>query len=110
MANKDKMEKAAQNVAETTRDPAQTVVDHTVGLQERNVQFTQSMVDSYIKELRQQAERNRAVLEEFATRAEKQRDAYQTLVSETVDAYMDFVYAPFSYYREGLQAVGKAAK
>lgn len=110
MANKDKMEKAAQNAAETTRDSVQTVVDHTVGLQERNVQFAQSVTDGYIKEMRHQAESNRAMLEEFATRAEKQRDAYQTLVSETVDAYMDFAYAPFSYYREGLQAVGKAAK
>ncbi len=102
--NVEKANKAAEKLAETTWDSYQTVVDHTVGLQERNVRFAQGVVDGSIKELRQQAESNRAMTQEFVERVEKQRDAYQTLVEQSLDAYMDLAYAPLSYYKQGLQA------
>lgn len=101
----DKANRAAEKLAETTRDSYQTVLDHVVGLQERNVRFAQGVVDNSIRELRQQAESNRAMTQEMVERAEKQRGAYQTLLNESVDAYLDLVYAPFSYYKKGLQAV-----
>jgi len=110
MANMDKANKAAERLAGTTRDSFQTVLDHTVGLQERNVRFAQDLVDSSIKELRYQAESNRAMTQELVERAEKQRDAFQTLVEESVDAYMDLAYAPSSYYKEGLEAAKKVVR
>jgi len=106
----DKANKAAERLAGTTRDSFQTVLDHTVGLQERNVRFAQDLVDSSIKELRYQAESNRAMTQELVERAEKQRDAFQTLVEESVDAYMDLAYAPYSYYKEGLEAAKKVVR
>jgi hypothetical protein len=110
MANIDKANWAVERLAETTRDSYQTVLEHTVGLQERNVRFAQGLVDSSIKELRYQAESNRAVTQELVERAEKQREAFRTLIEESVDAYMDLLYAPFSYYREGLEAARKAVR
>ena len=106
----EKANEAAEKLAETTRDSYQTVVDHAVGLQERNVRFAQGIVDDSIEELRYQVESNRAMSQELVERVEKQRDAYQALVGQTVDAYMDLAYAPFSYYREGLQAAKRAGK
>ena len=100
----DEANKAAERLAESTRDSFGTVVDHAVALQERNVRFAQGLVDSSIKELRTQAESNRELTQEFVDRAEEQRDAFRTLFEESVDAYMDLAYAPFSYYREGLEA------
>jgi hypothetical protein len=47
---------------------------------------------------------------ELFERAEDQRDAYQTLVEQSIDAYMDLAYAPFTYYKEGLEATRKAAR
>jgi len=108
--NVEKANKAAEKLAETTRDSYQTVVDHAVGLQERNVRFAQGVVDGSIKELRHQAESNRAMTQELVERVEKQRDAYQTLVGQSLDAYMDLAYAPLSYYKEGLQATRKAVR
>jgi hypothetical protein len=105
MANQEKAKKAAEKLTQTTRDSYKTVLDHVVGMQERNVRFAQGMVDNSIKELRQQAETNQALTQELVERTEKQRDAYQTLVQESVDAYMDFAFAPFSYYKKGLEAV-----
>jgi hypothetical protein len=110
MANMDKANKAAEHLAQTTRDSFGTFVDHAVGLQERNVRFAQGLVDSSIKELRYQAESNRAMTQEIVERAERQRDAVQTLFEESVDAYMDLAYAPLSYYKEGLEAARNATR
>jgi hypothetical protein len=106
----DKANKAAERLAETTRDSFGTVLDHAVGLQERNVRFAQGLVDGTIKELRQQVESNRAMTQELVDRAERQREAFQTLLEESVDAYMDLAYAPFSYYKEGLEAAKKVTR
>jgi methyl-accepting chemotaxis protein len=110
VASREKANEAAQRLAETTRDSFQTVLDHTVGLQERNVRFAQGLVDDSIGELRQQAESNRALTQELVERAERQRGAFQSVVEESVDAYLDLLYAPLSYYREGLEAAGKVAR
>jgi hypothetical protein len=110
MATTEKTNKAMERLAETTRDSYQTVMDHTVGLQERNVRFAQGVVDGTIKELRYQVESNRSVAGELLERADDQRDAYQTLVQQSIDAYMDLAYAPFTYYKEGLAAARKATR
>ena len=83
--NVEKANKAAENLAGATRDSCQTVMDHAVGLQERNVRFAQGVVDGSIKELRHQAEGNRSMTQELAERVEKQRHAYQTLVEQSFD-------------------------
>jgi uncharacterized lipoprotein YmbA len=110
LVNTEKANKAVERLAETTRDSYQTILDHAVGLQERNGRFAQGFVDSSIKELRHQAESNRSVLGVLFERAEQQRDAYQALVEQSLDGYMNLAYAPFSYYREGLEAVRKVAR
>jgi hypothetical protein len=107
VANIEKMNQAAEKLARANQDVAQTVVEHTIGLGERNVRFAQGVVDNSVKEIRQQAESNRALTQEFVERAENQRAAFQTVVEESVDAYLDFVFAPLSYYKEGLQAAKK---
>ena len=110
MADMDKANKAAERLAETTRDSFGTILDHAVALQERNVRFAQGLVDGSIKEFRHQVESNRAMTHELVERAEKQRDAFQTLIEESVDAYMDLAYVPFSYYKEGLEAARKVVR
>ncbi len=108
MTNVEKMNKATEKLARANQDAAQTMVEHVVGLGERNVRFAQAVADDSVKEIRQQAESNRALTQQFVERAENQREAFQTVVEESVDAYMDFVFAPFAYYKEGFQAAKKA--
>ena len=105
MATITKANRAAENVAKSTGDAYKTVIDHTMAVGERNVRFTQGIVDAWTREIQGQAESNRAMTQELVERAEKQREALQTLVEESVDAYMDIVYAPFSYYKQGLRLV-----
>ena len=110
MATMEKANKAAERLARTTGDSYKMVIDHVVALQERNVRFAQGLVDTSIKEVRSQAETNQAMTQELVERAEKQREALQTLVEESVDAYVDLAYAPFAYYKEGLEAAKRVAR
>jgi hypothetical protein len=105
MATMEKTNRAAEQLAKTTGDSYKTVVDHTVAQQERNVKFWREALDGAVREVRGQAESNRALTQELVERAERQRDAFRTLLDESVDAYVDLVYAPFAYYRQGLRLV-----
>ncbi len=105
MATIEKANKVTEQVMATTSDSYKTVLDHTVALQERNMKFWKDMFENGTREVRQQVESNRVMTQELVERAEKQRGAFQTLVGESVDAYMDFVYAPLSYYKQGLKVV-----
>lgn len=97
--------KTAERLAKANADTYKLVVDHFAAQQERNVRFAQGTLDGVVREVRHQAESNRSLTQELVDRAERQRGAYQTLVEQSVDAYMDLLYAPLSYYKQGLQAV-----
>jgi len=101
----EKASKAAEQLAKMTGDSYKTVIDHTVALQERNVKFLQGVFEGTVREIRSQTESNHEVIEELVERAERQRDAFQTLFEESVGAYVDLAYAPFAYYRQGLRLV-----
>jgi hypothetical protein len=105
VATIEKANKAAEQLTRTTGDSYKTVIDHTVALQERNLKFWQGAFDGAVREIRGQAESNRGLTQELVDRAEGQRDAFRTLIEESLDAYMDLAYAPFSYFRQGLRLV-----
>jgi hypothetical protein len=100
-----KANRTAERLAKTSGDSYKTVIDHVVAQQERNVRFAQELFDGTAREIRHQAESNRALTQELVERAEKQRDAFRTLVGESIDAYTDLLYAPLAYYRQGLRLV-----
>jgi hypothetical protein len=100
-----KASKTMEDLAVTARDSFKVTVDHTVGMQERNVRFAQGVADGSIKELRQQVEANRAMTQEMVEKAEGQRETFQKLAEESINTYMDMIYAPFSYFKEGLHVV-----
>ena len=101
----EKTGRTAERLAKTSGDTYKLVVDHFSAQQERNVRFAQEVLDGTVREVRHQAESNRELTQELVERVERQRGAYQTLVEQSVDAYMDLLYAPLSYYKEGLKVV-----
>ncbi len=107
MANMEKANEAAHRLVQTTQDSYRTVVDHAVGLQERNVRFTQGLVEDSIRGLRQQSERNWDMAEELVERAGEQSEAFRGFVEGSVNTYMRFLCAPFSYHKEGPEAAKK---
>ena len=100
MVNSGKVNEAAERFAGSTLDSYWTVVDHAVGVQERNARFTQRVAESSIQEMRRQAESNLAMTQTLAEWAEEQSDVFRTFAEEWVDAYTNFLYAPFSSYSQ----------
>ena len=105
METTKRINKTAERLAQTSGDSYKMVIDHVVEWQERNVRFAQEMLGGTVREIRHQAESNRALTQELVERAEVQRDAFRTLVGESVDTYTDLMYAPLAYYRQGLRLV-----
>jgi hypothetical protein len=105
VATMEKASRAAEQLVRATGDSYKMAIDHVVALQERNVRFAQGLVDESIKELRSQVESNRAMSQELVDRAERQRDAFRTVVEESTDAYVELLYTPFAYFRQGLRLV-----
>jgi len=100
-----RINKTAERLAKTRGDSYKMVIDHMVARQERNVRFAQEMIGGTVREIRHQAESNRALTQELVERAEMQRDAFRTLVGESVDAYTDLLHTPLAYYKQGLRLV-----
>ena len=105
METMEKTGQTAERLAKTSGDTYKLVVDHFAAQQERGVRFAQEVLDGTAREVRHQTESNRSLTQELVERAEQQRGAYQTLVEQSVDAYMDLLYAPLSYYKQGLRVV-----
>ena len=105
METTKRINRTAEQLAKTSADSYKMAIDHVVARQDRNVRFAQEMFGGTVREIRHQAESNRALTRELVERAEMQRDAFRTLVGESVDAYTDLLYAPLAYYRQGLRLV-----
>jgi predicted metal-dependent phosphotriesterase family hydrolase len=105
VATMENVNRAAETLMERTADSYKTVVDHTVGMQERNVRFFRGILEDFAGEVRHQAEANRALTQELVDRAERQREVFQSVVEDSFNAYWNVAYAPLSYYKEGLQQV-----
>ncbi len=100
-----KVNMTAERLARTSVESYKILVDHVVGQQERNVRFAREIFEGTAREIRHQAESNTALAQELLERAENQRETFQALVGESVDAYRDLLYAPLSFYRQGLRLV-----
>src|SRR5687768_9281173 len=100
-----RINRTAERLAKTNADSYKMVIDHVVARQERNARFAQEMFGGAVREIRHQAESNKVLTQELVERAETQRDAFRTLVGESVDAYTDLLYAPLAYYKQGLRLV-----
>ena len=105
MDTAQRINRTAERLAKTSADSYKMVMDHVVAWQERNVRFAQEMFGGTGREIRHQSESNRALTWELVERAEMQRDAFRTLVGESVDAYTGLLYAPLAYYKQGLRLV-----
>ncbi len=105
METTERINRTAERLAKTGADSYKMVIDHAVARQERNVRFTREIFGDAVREIRHQAESNKVLARELVERAETQRDAFRTLVGESVDAHTDLLYAPLAYYKQGLRLV-----
>jgi len=99
-------------VVEQPRKPQeafQAVVDKTVAAQERNIRYAQSILENGTEVWKSHAEGTRALVQTIQEQSRKQQESFQTLVHETVDAYVSFWNAPFAYYQQALNTAESIA-
>jgi uncharacterized protein YukE len=88
----------------------QPVFDRAVAAQEQYLKFTQNTVVNGLEILKSHAESTQALIRDLEERTRKQQEAFQGLVQESAQAYMDYFHTPLAYYRKALDAVEAATR
>jgi hypothetical protein len=101
---------AAHDYATSVRQMYTTVVDATIASQERNVQFAQTLFERGIEELKSQTDTARDVAQAVTQQTQKQREAFETLAHQSVNAYMDYLHNLITFYEKGLEVARQATE
>jgi hypothetical protein len=88
----------------------QALTDSAIAAQERNVRYAQSIFENGTEVLKSQVNSTRALWQTLAEQSQKQQETIQALVRESVDAYVDFLFTPFSYYRQAIDTAESIAR
>lgn len=84
------------------------VIDSIFAAQERNMKFAQSIFMSWMEVLKGNTETTYTLTQELEQQAMKQYEAFQMLAHESMNTYIDFFRAPFSYYQQMLHTAQTA--
>jgi hypothetical protein len=100
----------AQKLAEAILESHRMLSSFSLEAQERQAELTRSFFESVDGILRAQAESNLAASRRLAEQTLKGQEAAQSLVQESMGAYMDFLNSMFSFYHGGIRTVERGAK
>jgi len=103
-------ELAEQSKKQSAPAALQVLVEKTIQAQERNTQYAQSVFENGINVLKSQAEIAHKMMQDLGQQTQKQQEAFQSLMHESVNAYMDFFRMPFTYYQQALEAAETATR
>jgi len=87
----------------------QAVVNSAITAQERNLRYAQSIVESEAELLKSHLNATRELWQKLAEQSQKQQEAFQSLLHESVDMYVNFLFTPFSYYRQAVDTAESMA-
>src|SRR3712207_1467865 len=99
MMDRERQEKDLQEVFESIQASYRAAVENTFALQERTLEFAQSLLEAPPQTLREQAENNRVRLEALAEQSRRQREAMENLIEEAAKVYESLLHAPFSHHQ-----------
>ena len=85
-------------------------MENAFALQERTLEIARSLLESSTEASQAQTERNRALLDDLAEQSRRQREILENLLQETTNAYVNVLWAPFSYYQEVLEAMAPTGR
>ncbi len=88
----------------------QATFDQAVAAQEQYLKFAQNTVVNGLEILKSHAESTQALIHELEGRTRKQQEAFQGLVHESAETYMDYFRTPLTYYRKALDVVETATR
>lgn len=109
MMDRGKTEREREEVFAATREGYRVAMENTFALQERTLSLARNLLESSTETSREQADNNRQMLEELAEQSRRQRQALDDLIRESSNAYTNLLWAPFTYYREVVEAMASGA-
>jgi hypothetical protein len=83
------------------------VVERAAALQERSTDLVQGFFGDVTTELRDGMQNSQAVAQSLMEGSEKQMDAFQRMLGEAMDTYMNLMNAPLTLYQKNLEALGR---
>jgi hypothetical protein len=101
---------AARAWTETLREAGKTVADSAIAIQDRNVHFTQSVVDQGLKQIEDQAATLRKLYGNLTAQSDERRAAFRQLAQEAGGAYISFLSAPVRLARRAVERAQETAK
>jgi hypothetical protein len=83
------------------------VVERTTALQERSTDLVQGFFGDVSAELREGLQYGQEMAKSLMEGSEKQIEAFQKMLGEATDTYMNLLNAPLSLYQKNLEAFGR---
>ncbi len=97
-----RIDEIAEELTEAAQESYKAAVARAFAVRESNMRLGQSFFEDWVDTLQDQAELNRLTIQSLAQLAQKQREAFQELSRESLDAYDGFLDSLSSYYKEVL--------
>src|ERR671910_2880852 len=108
--SQQRINEAAEQFTDALVKSYKTVTERGASAQEQGAQLTEDFFNRVVENLRTQAEENRQATQQLADQQQRQVEAAQTLIRESVEAYMEFMDSMFSYWQGGIQTAERAAE
>jgi hypothetical protein len=102
MIDTQKVNDATWNLTASVRDANQALADTLLGVQDRNMRFAQNLYENGLSILNSNTESTSQLIQKWLEQTRRQQEAYSTLVRTSINAYVDFLIMPFSFYRGAL--------
>ena len=108
--SRQRINEAAEQFTDALVESFKTVTERGASAQEQGAQLTEDFFNRVVENLRTQAEESRQATQQLADQQQRQVEAAQTLIRESVEAYMDFMNSMFSWWQGGVQVAERGAR
>jgi hypothetical protein len=81
------------------------VVERTTALQEKSTNLVESLFRDVTTELREGMQNTQAVARGMMDGSQQQMEAFQNLLAEALDSYVNLLNAPFALYQKNLETL-----
>jgi hypothetical protein len=85
----------------------QALVESAVSVQERNMQFVQRLYSDWLATLQDHTHNHQALMQEMEQQGQKQQEAFQKLVQQSVTSYFDSLTAGLAFFAPTLRLTEK---
>lgn len=94
---------AIQQLIQSFQEVNQAIVESAAAVQERNLQFAQRLYSDWLAALQDHTQHNQTLMQQMEHQIQKQQDAYQKLVQESLARYSDSLTSGFAFFEPTLQ-------